>query len=255
MKQGKSEVICIIDRSASMMSIATEAISAFNTFIEDQKKLPGECLLTYTQFNTCYEIIHSGIDIQDMKPLNNSTYLPSGMTALLDAVGRTVDEVGDRLNKTPEDQKPEQVILVILTDGEENASREYTWDQVSKMLKHQTEKYNWKVIFLAQGIDSSKAGVRMGLNASLPNIFVCNIGNGGSGWMRGVAGASYAVSSYRTSGGLDKGTTESIVSGDSSESLSSPPKQSKATGRGIARAQAAKEEQKKKGRRNRRGIS
>lgn len=255
MKVGKTEIICVIDRSGSMQSIKQDAIGGFNLFLEEQKKIPGECVFTYTQFNQDYEIVHNGIQLSDMKPLDETTFVPSGMTALLDAVGRTVDEVGIRLNATPENEKPEQVVLVILTDGEENSSREYSWTRIAEMLKHQTEKYGWRVIFLAQNLDSQKAARDMGLDASLSNVYVANMTKGGGGYRTAVRGASYAVASTRTRGSMDKSGTNAIVSGDDPDQPVVADRQpSRFTGKGIEAAKAAREAQeksKKKGRRSR----
>lgn len=250
MKVGKTEIICVIDRSGSMMSIRDDAIGGFNLFLEEQKKVSGECVITYTQFNEGYEIVHNGIPLVDMKPLDKTTFVPAGLTALLDAVGRTVDEVGIRFNSTPENEKPEQVILVILTDGEENSSREYSWSRVAEMLEHQTKKYGWRVIFLAQNLDSRATATKMGLDSRLSNVYVADMSKGGGGYRAGIRGASFAVATSRSVGIMDKEGTDAIVSGGEPES---PPNPSRATGKGIARAQAAREVQakSKKSRRNR----
>ena len=103
MNKNLSEIIVIVDRSSSMNAMREEAISGFNEFLEKQKaSKDGECLLTYCQFNHEYEIIHNGVPIQEIPPLHEGTYRPAGMTALYDAVGRTIDEVGHRLAATPE---------------------------------------------------------------------------------------------------------------------------------------------------------
>lgn len=232
-----------------MAAIKSDAIGGVNAFLEEQKKVPGECVFTYTQFNQNYEVVHNGIKLQDMRPLDETTYQPAGMTAMLDAIGRTVDEVGIRLSKTPESEKPEQVILVILTDGEENSSREYTWEQVAQMLKHQTEKYGWRVIFLAQNLDSAATARKMGLDANLSNVYVANMMKGGGGYRSAARAASYAAASSRTMGGIDKSGTSAIIGGDDPDP-NEPPKPNRATGRGIARAQ---EEKAKEARRRRRG--
>ena len=234
-----------------MAAIKQDAIGGFNTFLEEQKKVPGECVFTYTQFNQNYDVVYNGIKLQDMKPLNEDTYVPAGMTAMLDAIGRTVDEVGIRLNHTPEPEKPEQVILVILTDGEENSSREYSWERVAEMLKHQTEKYGWRVIFLAQNLDSQATARKMGLNSNLSNVYVANMMKGGGGYRSAVRAASYAAASSRTTGGIDKSGTSAIIGGDDPDP-SEPPKPNRATGKGISRAQEERDRQVKQARRRRR---
>lgn len=162
MRENFSEIVCIIDRSGSMHSIKDDAIGGFNQFLEDQKKVPGEANLTLVLFNHDYEVVHNGKPLPQVEPLNNDTYLPTGTTALLDAVGRTIDDVGQRLAKTAEADRPSTVIVAILTDGQENASKDYTKERIAEMIKHQEEKYAWQFFFLGANIDSfSTAG---GLN-------------------------------------------------------------------------------------------
>lgn len=154
MKDGLCEVVCVLDRSGSMADIREDAIGGFNVFLESQKKHPGEARFTLVLFDHEYDLIHGGADIQNVPPLDGETYVPRGTTALLDAIGRTVDDVGGRLAETPEDERPEKVIVAILTDGLENASRDYDNGRISAMIHHQREKYGWEFIFLAANQDA-----------------------------------------------------------------------------------------------------
>jgi hypothetical protein len=140
-----------------MNAIAGDAIGGFNTFLTQQQALPGDARLTLVLFDHEYQVTHSGVEIRSVPPLDEHTYVPRGMTALLDAVGRTIDDVGKRLAATPEDQRPGKVIVAILTDGMENASRDYTNAKVAAMIRHQQEKYSWEFIFLAANQDAIKA--------------------------------------------------------------------------------------------------
>ena len=150
----RNEIVCIIDCSGSMDSIRSDAIGGFNSFLREQKEHPDKALFTLVLFNHKYNLIYNGIDLQTAEPLNDVSYVPSGTTALLDAVGRTIDDVGDRLGNTPEDRRPSKVIVAILTDGLENASRDYSRDRVFSMITHQREKYSWEFIFLAANQDA-----------------------------------------------------------------------------------------------------
>jgi hypothetical protein len=116
MKEGLSEIVCIIDRSGSMGSIRDDAIGGFNTFLAEQKKLPGEATLTYIQFDTEYEVVHENAPLNDVPPIDETVYVPRGSTALLDAVGRTIDATGKRLANMPEEHRPETVIVAILEE-------------------------------------------------------------------------------------------------------------------------------------------
>lgn len=164
MEKGLSEIICIIDRSGSMGIIIDDAIGGFNHFLDEQKKLPGKAALTYVQFNSELEVIHENKPLQDVEPINKNTYNPCGVTALLDAVGKTIDSTGQRLAGIPEENRPENVIVAILTDGHENASRNYTLSQVREMINHQKETYSWEFIFLGANQDAFAEAAKMGID-------------------------------------------------------------------------------------------
>lgn len=149
-----SDIICIVDRSGSMDAIRSDAIGGFNTFLNDQKQQPGKATLSLVLFNHEYELVYDNIDITKVPPLNEDTYRPQGMTALLDAVGRTIDAVGNRLAATPEPERPGKVIVAILTDGLENSSKDYARTKVAEMIRHQQQKYSWDFIFLAANQDA-----------------------------------------------------------------------------------------------------
>ena len=161
-----TEIICIIDRSGSMHQIRDDAIGGFNAFLEGQQKHPGRARFTLVLFNHTYERIHDGLDLQEATPLDETTYVPQGNTALLDAVGRTIDSVGNRLAETPEAERPGTVIVAILTDGLENASSDYTRDRVAEMIKHQQEKYGWQFVFLAANQDAFQAAKKLNIQAA-----------------------------------------------------------------------------------------
>ncbi len=164
MKEGLSEIVCIIDRSGSMGSIRDDAIGGFNTFLAEQKKLPGEATLTYIQFDTEYEVVHENAPLNDVPPIDETVYVPRGSTALLDAVGRTIDATGKRLANMPEEHRPETVIVAILTDGEENSSREYDLARIEDMIRHQKEKYSWEFIFLGANQDAFAEAAKIGID-------------------------------------------------------------------------------------------
>ncbi len=154
MNQNLAEIVCILDRSGSMEAIRTDAIGSFNSFLAEQKKHPGQAALTLVLFNQRCEMVRDHVDLQEVLPLDEQTYVPGGVTALLDAIGRTIDEVGRHLKRLREEDRPGKVIVSILTDGLENASREYGQAQVSAMIRHQQEKYGWEFLFLAANQDA-----------------------------------------------------------------------------------------------------
>lgn len=157
------EIICILDRSGSMTIRRDDTIGGFNRFIEDQRKIGIDARVTLVTFADERTIVYNGREIFNVRPLDHFTYAPGGGTALLDAVGYTIDRVGDRLSNTPESERPKKVIVAILTDGEENASHEYTLNQVGRMIEHQRNKYKWEFFFLGANQDVWKIAQQMNI--------------------------------------------------------------------------------------------
>jgi uncharacterized protein YegL len=164
MKKDLTEIIFLLDMSGSMSIMKTEAINGFNTLINDQKKQEGEAQLTLVLFDDRYIVQYDGVDIKDVSELTEEIYQPLGMTAYFDALGKTISSVGSRLNDTPEELRPEKVIFAIMTDGQENASREYTSETIKERIKHQEEKYSWNFIFLAANQDAFKSADDIGIS-------------------------------------------------------------------------------------------
>ena len=162
MKKNLTEIIFLLDRSGSMRGLESDTIGGFNAFIESQNQLEGETIVTSVLFDDKYEILWNGIDASKVK-LTEKEYYVRGCTALLDAVGKTILDVGARLSKTDEDERSSKVIFVITTDGMENASREFTYEKVREFIKHQQEKYNWEFIFLGANIDAAKEANNIGI--------------------------------------------------------------------------------------------
>ena len=160
MRTDLTDITLVIDRSGSMQSIRTDAEGGINSFIEQQKQEPGEANVTLVQFDTDYEFVHSGVPVKQIPVF---TLVPRGSTALLDAVGRAVNETGARLAAVDESQRPGLVVFVIVTDGQENSSREFTRDQIRKMVEHQQSAYKWQFTFLAANQDAFAAGGSMGI--------------------------------------------------------------------------------------------
>ncbi len=163
MKESLTELVFILDRSGSMYSLTSDTIGGFNSLIEKQKAQPGDADVTTVLFDNEYEILHDHLPLREIRPLTEKEYCVQGCTALLDAVGMTINAVGARLNNTPENERPGKVVVVIVTDGEENASHEYTKAQVKKMITHQQEKYSWDFIFLGANIDAEQEASSLGI--------------------------------------------------------------------------------------------
>jgi len=160
MRTDLTDITMVIDRSGSMDSIKTDAEGGINTFIESQKSEPGEALLTLVQFDTEYEFVHQGVPIGSVPKFK---LVPRGSTALLDAVGRAISEAGTRLAAIEEAQRPGLVVFVIVTDGAENSSKEFTREKIREMIEHQQSAYKWQFTFLAANQDAFAEGASLGI--------------------------------------------------------------------------------------------
>lgn len=166
-----TEIVCVIDRSGSMSSIKDDAIGGFNAFLAAQRALPGTASLSMILFDHEYLSLFQNRDLADVEPLSDQTFVPRGQTALLDAVGRTIDEVGIRLAATPEPERPAKVLVCILTDGEENSSRRFTRPRIKSMIEHQRGKYSWEFAFLAADQDAFAEAESLGVLRSMTRKF------------------------------------------------------------------------------------
>ncbi len=165
MKKGLTELVFVLDRSGSMSGLESDTIGGYNSLLEKQKKEAGDCIITTVLFDDKYELLHDRINIKGIMPITEKEYFVRGSTALLDAVGRTIDKIGNAQKHTAADEQAEKVMVVITTDGMENASREYGYDKVKQMVERQKEKYGWEFIFLGANIDAVETAARFGISA------------------------------------------------------------------------------------------
>jgi hypothetical protein len=163
MRQDLTDITVVMDRSGSMEACRTDAEGGLNQFVSDQKKQGGEALFTLVQFDTEYEFVHKGVPVRDVPRL---TLVPRGSTALYDALGRAIVETGERLTAMPEADRPGLVVFVILTDGLNNASREYTRAKVKEMVEHQQTAYKWQFTYLGANQDAFVEAKGLGIPAA-----------------------------------------------------------------------------------------
>lgn len=171
MKKDYSKIVVVLDRSGSMSSIKDATIEGFNKFIDAQRELvkedgtsAGECDISLYQFDDVYETVYKNKDIKYAPKLTSETFVPRNSTALLDAIGKTINDIGEELKNKKEKDRPEKVIFVIQTDGMENASKEFTRNKIFDLITHQKSKYNWSFIFLGANQDSIATATSYGIN-------------------------------------------------------------------------------------------
>lgn len=195
MKQGLSEIIFILDMTGSMKPLAAETVIGFNNFIEEQKKVPGEAKVTLVTFNSnSTEKVYDRVDLKAIQSMLQDQYKPDGMTPLLDTMGNTIREVDDRLKNAPEDGKPEKVIVVVMTDGEENFSRHYGRKQIFDMVTTQKDAHKWEFVFLGANQDSYLEAGRLGIDGKDAS----NYNATAKGMRAAYASAGRSVTGYRS---------------------------------------------------------
>lgn len=176
-----SRIFFVLDMSGSMNSVWDDTIGGFNAFLEEQKAVKMPTTMTVVLFDTHYELLYNNVPIEHVEPLTRKTYTPRGGTALYDAIGRTI--ATNRKSK-----KSEKTVFAILTDGEENSSREFHHSTIKKMIE-EVQGENWEVLFVGANIDAAAVGGGMGVNLSKTASFKSN-GKGMADVMKTAAYAS-----------------------------------------------------------------
>jgi uncharacterized protein YegL len=158
-----THISMIIDRSGSMSTCWNDVIGGYSQIVKDNKEAPGKCTFSVAVFDTAYDLIEDFTGITKVNEKLDA--FPRGGTALLDAVGKTIRSVGARLDKMDESERPSKVICIIQTDGEENASTEFTKDSIKSLIEEHTTKYNWQFQFIGASIESVQESRSWGINA------------------------------------------------------------------------------------------
>lgn len=189
------KIINIIDRSTSMRSMLDVAINGFNAFLEDQKSVDGDALVSTVQFSNLYNMLYENLDIQKCEYFNRDNYVPGGSTALYDAIGKTIEHEVDLLGNLPKEERPEKTLCVILTDGEENSSHYFSQSKIKEMIEEMKEDFKWEFIFLAANEKAAFAAQTMGISKGNAYAFT----NSSSGLKDAYLGVSHATRVYRHS--------------------------------------------------------
>lgn len=164
MKKNVTEVVFILDKSGSMAGLETDTIGGFNSMLNKQKKAEGDAFVTTVLFNHHNEILHDRINVKGISPITEADYEVGGTTALMDAIGFSIQKIANVQKYTSEDQRADKVLFVITTDGMENASREFTPNKIKQMIEHQKEKYGWDFMFLGANIDAIATAAKFGID-------------------------------------------------------------------------------------------
>lgn len=211
MKSGYTHITLVCDRSGSMQAVRDDAEGAVRQFIADQKNVPGEATLYFVDFDAShgqgdhwYRTVHDG----DLASCPDYVLTPRGSTALLDAIGAAIVKTGERLADLPEQARPEHVVFVVQTDGQENSSREWKLEQIREAIKRQTDDYHWQFLFLGMGPDTFAQGHDMGF------ANVTQSANTGHAHAATYAVASTAVTGLRTNSTRDLSATNVEVDED-----------------------------------------
>jgi uncharacterized protein YegL len=166
MKTDLTELVFILDRSGSMGGLEADTIGGYNAFLKKQQEEAGQARITTVLFDSDYELLHDRLDLQAVSPITEKEYFVRGSTALLDAIGKTINKIGNAQKQTKEEFRAAKVLVVITTDGEENASREFDYEKIKDMVENQKSKYGWEFIFLGANIDAVAVASRYGIAPS-----------------------------------------------------------------------------------------
>lgn len=209
MKTNLTELVFILDRSGSMSGLESDTIGGFNSMLKKQQAEPGECRITTVLFDHYCEILHDRIDIKATSPITEKEYFVRGNTALLDAIGSTINKISSVRKNTAKKYRADKVLFVITTDGMENASREYGYDKIKAMIEHQKTKYSWEFLFLGANIDAVAVAHQFGVDKSRAQSFH----NDSEGIALNYKVLSQTVAMFREApqgAGLDDAWSESI---------------------------------------------
>ena len=194
MKKNLTELVMILDRSGSMGGLESDTIGGYNSMLQKQSKEEGDVLVSTVLFDDYSKVVHDRVPIGEIKPLTDKEYYVRGCTALLDAIGGAIHHIGNIHKYAREEDRPEKTIFVITTDGMENASEHYTFDQVRRMVNRQQERYGWEFIFLGANMDAVSVAGNIGIRRNRAVEYL----NDGAGIALNYEVISEAVTSMRT---------------------------------------------------------
>ncbi|MBQ6774191.1 MAG: hypothetical protein IJP48_09045 [Synergistaceae bacterium] len=195
----ETEIIFLLDRSGSMYICEEDTIGGYNSFLDIQRRSSSRAFITTVMFDNHYEILHNHIDIHRVKNLTEQEYFARGSTALLDALGKVISEVSKRQSEYEHQLKNIKTLVVIMTDGLDNASRKYNIKEIYGMIHEQQDHHNWEFIFLGAGIDSVRTAQSIGISQDRAANFIKT----SEGIRSKFDNVSQTVSHFRESGEIN----------------------------------------------------
>ena len=201
-----TELVFILDRSGSMQGLEADTIGGFNAMIEKQKREEGQAVVSTVLFDSVTEVIHDRLPLEQVPRMTGKEYSVRGTTALLDAIGKAVHHIGIVHKYARAEDRPDRTLFVITTDGYENASKRYDYEEVRRKIERQKEKYGWEFLFLGANIDAAKEAGRFGISADR----AANYHADPTGTALNFEAVAEAVSAVRRGACLDSGWKKSI---------------------------------------------
>jgi len=217
MSKGYTEIIYILDRSGSMGGLESDTIGGFNSMMEQQKKTGEKAVVSTVLFDDVCEVIHDRVPIERVEKMTDKQYYVRDCTALLDAVGGAIHHIGNVHKYAREEDRPEKTIVVITTDGMENASCKYSRDKIEKMVKRQQKKYGWEFIFIGANIDAYAEAQKYGIRRDRAVNYVCDdmgTANVYAGVSKAVCSVMMADSLCEVEGCLDNSDWDEEINAD-----------------------------------------
>ncbi len=206
MEKDFTELIFILDKSGSMSGLEKDTIGGYNSVLKKQQEVEGECRITTVLFDHGYELLHDRIDLKAVSPVTEKEYQVGGSTALLDAIGRTINKIDGVQKNTAEEFRTKKVMFVIITDGEENSSREFSSDKIKSMVKERTDKQGWEFIFLGANIDAVETAAHYGIRPDRAAEYLPD----GKGTQVSYKAVARAAVMFRDTGHIDEEALEYV---------------------------------------------
>lgn len=200
MKKGLMELVFILDRSGSMSGLESDTIGGFNSMIHRQKKEEGEVLVSVVLFDDTSKVVYDRMPLAKVPDMTEEDYFVGGCTALLDAVGGAIHHIKNVHKYARPEDRPERTLFIITTDGMENASHQYDYAKVKRLIEHEKKKYGWEFLFLGANIDAAKEAKRFGIEEDRAATYLCDCG----GIAANFEVMNETVTSVRSCGTIDK---------------------------------------------------